>query len=189
MVEAAVDRVISNALRRRAELRTQLKEIDKFLELYEEFKVPPDPAQPTFHIHPSHSGLQEQEESNPEQVGEAASAADYAPEEVEEGTSLTRFELMPHIRATILEAQRPLTRGQLLQKLDQKSLRVGGKSDRSKNMGTIMWRLREHFVNLQGFGYWVREEPFPPAGYNPDDMNSPEAMDYVLRNSPPADDG
>jgi hypothetical protein len=188
-----MDRVISNALRRRAELRTQLKEIDKFLELYEEFKVPGDPAQPTFQIHYRGEGLPEQSESESEQAGEMKADEMTPSQETEEGEDgvpgLTRAALLPHIKATILEAQRPLTRGQLLQKLDMKGVRVGGKADRSKNMGTIMWRLREHFVNLQGFGYWLRDRPFPLAGYDPEDLNSPEAIDYILRESPPEDDG
>ena len=52
-------------------------------------------------------------------------------------------------------------------------------------MGTIMWRLREHFVNLPGFGYWLRDHPYPLADYDPNDLNSPEAIDYTLRDSPP----
>jgi hypothetical protein len=73
----------------------------------------------------------------------------------------------------------------LLMKLDAKGVRVGGKADRSKNMGTILWRLKRDFVNLSGFGYWLRDKPFPDANYDPEDLNSPEAMDYVLRQTPP----
>jgi hypothetical protein len=81
---------------------------------------------------------------------------------------LSREQLRPHIEAVIREAGKPLTRGNLLKKLDQRGTPVGGEADRAKNMGTIMWRLKDQFINLPGYGYWIKGEPCPAAGYDPE---------------------
>lgn len=182
-----MDPVIQNAIRRRSELRNELRDIDKFLELYQQFKGRRHPRQMTMDVDapPVDSGEQIEDERTNQPTdlptSEVSGADDEAP-------GLTRQELRPHILAAILDAGKPLTRGQLLQRLDARKARVGGKYDRSKNMGTILWRLRDDFVNLQGRGYWPRGLPFPEAGYDPADPNSPEANDHALRQSQPAGD-
>ena len=45
-------------------------------------------------------------------------------------------------------------------------------------MGTVMWRLKDQFVNLEGRGYWPRD--IPTKGYDPSDANSPEAIAHTL---------
>jgi hypothetical protein len=40
--------------------------------------------------------------------------------------------------------------------------------DKPRYIGTIMWRHKDRFVNLKGHGYWVADEPYEPAGYDPE---------------------
>lgn len=37
--------------------------------------------------------------------------------------------------------------------------------DKPRYVGTILWRLSEQFVNLEGKGYWLRDQPY--AGHDP----------------------
>lgn len=53
------------------------------------------------------------------------------------------------------EKQRPLTRSELVRLLSLRGLRISG-VDKSKNVGTIMWRSKE-FENVEGRGYWPKE--------------------------------
>lgn len=55
-------------------------------------------------------------------------------------------------REIILENKAPMTRGELVAAFQDRGWPVGG-TDASKNMGTIMWRLRKQFRNIDGQGY------------------------------------
>jgi hypothetical protein len=35
--------------------------------------------------------------------------------------------------------------------------------DKGRYVGTIAWRHKGTFVNVEGRGYWLRGEPIPPA--------------------------
>ena len=164
-----MDPVIQNAIRRRSELRNELRDIDKFLELYQAFKGGKEPRQMTMDVKEPGLDSEEQMESK-EPILSTVSSTSETPEAEEDLPGLTREQLKPHIHDVIMEAGKPLTRGQILQRLDAKEVRVGGKYDRSKNMGTILWRLRDDFVNLHGRGYWPRRLPFPEAGYDPEEL-------------------
>jgi len=173
-----MDPVIQNALKRRSELRAELRDVERFLELYQHFKPEREPRQTSLDMVVAKESIVEHFENK---------TADTEGDDVENNPSPTRMELLPHIRDVIAEAKRPLTRGQILLRLDNRGIRVGGKADRSKNMGTILWRLRDEFVNLPGVGYWPRGTRYEPAGYDPTDDNSPEAVEHTLRTEPPVE--
>jgi hypothetical protein len=46
-------------------------------------------------------------------------------------------------------------------------MRITGKEP-EKILSTSMWRMQDRFVLLQGFGYWLRDQPYAPAKYQPD---------------------
>lgn len=173
-----MDKAVENALARRTEIRRELEEIERFLGLYDRFKSLGS-AQPTLGIMTATTAIADAAQSSIYASNAAQSWPRPAPkqEHIESSApqkptkSLSREELRPHIEAIIREAGRPLTRGNLLRKLDQRGTPVGGEADRAKNMGTIMWRLKEHFVNLPGYGYWLKNEPYPPLKYLPESGN------------------
>jgi hypothetical protein len=39
--------------------------------------------------------------------------------------------------------------------------------DKPRYVGTILWRNSDRFRNLPEFGYWLKERPWPAAGYDP----------------------
>lgn len=69
-------------------------------------------------------------------------------------------------RTALLEAQHPLTREPLLEALVKRGLQIGGRN-KARNLGTMMWRMREEFVNIEGEGYWPKDVACPAIGYLP----------------------
>ncbi|MER8855844.1 hypothetical protein NKH94_30460 [Mesorhizobium australicum] len=57
-----------------------------------------------------------------------------------------------------------MTRAEIVEALESKGIPVAG-VDKNKAIGTIMWRMRDQFVNLPGWGYWPWDEDFERAGY------------------------
>lgn len=176
-----MDKAVENALARRAQLRRELEEVEGFLALYDRFKslgsaqatlgiIAPATVTPVAGPAPSFASI---DRENEDPGGAKEEQSPPSPPQAA-GKGLSREELRPHIEAIIREAGRPLTRGNLLRKLDQRGTPVGGRADRAKNMGTIMWRLKEHFVNLPGYGYWLQNEPYPPLGYVPESLSDGE---------------
>jgi hypothetical protein len=47
--------------------------------------------------------------------------------------------------------------------------------DKIKYLGTILWRYHDRFVNLPGYGYWIKSQPFADAHYVPEAVNMPDA--------------
>ncbi|BDA86362.1 hypothetical protein Sa4125_39040 [Aureimonas sp. SA4125] len=78
--------------------------------------------------------------------------------------SIPPIEVGNHARAFILNAGRPLTRGELLRKFDEEGIPIVGR-DRAKVLGTTIWRLdrddgRPAFNNTPR-GYWPSDVPLP----------------------------
>jgi hypothetical protein len=61
-------------------------------------------------------------------------------------------------REVLLEAGKPMKRGELVRAIEAKGIALTGK-DKNKNLGTILWRHPELFVNLDELGYWPKDVP------------------------------
>ncbi len=63
----------------------------------------------------------------------------------------------------IIETGRPLTRGQLMERLESAGTKLSGKDkeSRARYVGTILWRSRDEIENIEGLGYWLRGERLP----------------------------
>ena len=61
-------------------------------------------------------------------------------------------------RETLLDNGRPLKRGALVRAMERRGVTLVG-SDKAKNLGTILWRHRDSFVNIDGHGYWPADVP------------------------------
>ncbi|MFN4041980.1 MAG: hypothetical protein ACK4I0_09990 [Brevundimonas sp.] len=59
---------------------------------------------------------------------------------------------------------RPLSRRALHEALAARGLVVKG-ADPIKALGTILWRAPDDLVQLEGFGYWPKVDPYEPANY------------------------
>jgi hypothetical protein len=69
-------------------------------------------------------------------------------------------------REVLIAEGRPRTRGTLVKALEARGYRVSGK-DKERNLGTIMWRARDQFINIERLGYWPKDIPCPKIRYVP----------------------
>lgn len=60
----------------------------------------------------------------------------------------------------IREVGRPMTRGEIVAALEARDVIVPYE-DKSRYVGTIAWRNKGLFENIEGRGYWLRGEPMP----------------------------
>lgn len=58
----------------------------------------------------------------------------------------------------------PMSRRELHTTLGLRGLHVRG-ADPVKALGTMLWRAPEQLVQIEGYGYWPKDDPYPPAGY------------------------
>ena len=67
----------------------------------------------------------------------------------------------------LTKRKRPMSRRELHEALKERGMEVRG-VDPVKTLGTILWRSgQEDLVQLQGYGYWIKGEPYAPADYDP----------------------
>ena len=175
-----MDRALANAHKRRSELRRELELVESFISLYERFAEDVSSNQASLPLARTPvfaPPVAVQTES--EGASDAELHRDLKPAN-RPSRGLSREELRPLIAEELKAAGKPLTRGQILRRLDAKGIPVGGEADRAKNMGTILWRLKDSFVNLPNLGYWLKDQAYPPAEYDPDDLNSPDFIQRTL---------
>jgi len=165
MMEARMNTALANALKEKKELESKLAEVKTFIRLYERFvggtKKDQNGVSPTV-LGGMDTDAALHNESDRE--GGDAGGSPIAPPR----TQLPREEMAPLIQRTLIEVGRPLVRSALLRELGKRGITIGGTVP-TKNLGTLMWRLREHFVNIEGRGYW-------PAGL---EVPEPDIEDLI----------
>lgn len=56
---------------------------------------------------------------------------------------------------------KPLQRGELVRRIEASGMPLHT-GDKGKYIGTILWRQRDKFVNVEGHGYWIAGLPVEP---------------------------
>ncbi|MBZ9822368.1 hypothetical protein [Mesorhizobium sp. CA4] len=135
------------AQRRREEIRKELEEIDLFLRLHQKFSGGTVPEQDIVATSPDGTMT----------VLEAKTAP--APTR-----NLSKHKMAKQVMQFMYDRKYPMTRTDIVEALELKGIPVAG-VDKARAIGTIMWRLRDRFVNLPGYGYWPIDQNFEPAGY------------------------
>jgi hypothetical protein len=131
-------------------LQAELRDIDTFIALYPRFADERD------------ANL---EASSPVEVrrGEhALPAHDDTP--ILGNGMVTQEQFEADVRKVLIDNGRPMKRGQLINGLHSRGLRVGG-TDELKNFGTKIWKARDKFVNIASEGYWPRDVDCPAVSY------------------------
>lgn len=59
----------------------------------------------------------------------------------------------------IRERGEPMSRGEIVQAFDRRDVEIPAQ-DKARYVGTIAWRNKGTFVNIEGLGYWIRGLPF-----------------------------
>ena len=141
------------ALQVRADLHEKLEKIEKFIELHEWVLSQSDPNYAQNLI--------------ADQIDRENAEAYKGPDRPPSVPHAKPAAVLAEVVKILEEEKRPFTRGQLLELLEIRGVVMGG-TDKSKALGTTLWRARDQIVNLNGFGYWLKEEPYDPAGYKGD---------------------
>jgi hypothetical protein len=72
----------------------------------------------------------------------------------------SRKEVGELARGFMIDKGAPMTRGEILARLSDIGKPVLSQ-DPNQNIGTMMWRLRDEFINVEGRGYWPKNVPLP----------------------------
>jgi hypothetical protein len=138
---AVADKAYTDALARRKELLAELAVIEDFIRAYERMR-----------------GLRS---SVP-----LAGAPGESPRRHRERNIVPPAEIAEIAREIILERGEPMTRSELADSIESRGIPLAGK-DKAKNVGTILWRFQDQFLNVQGRGYWPKDVPNPELDYHP----------------------
>ncbi|UQV18868.1 hypothetical protein MU852_03015 [Brevundimonas albigilva] len=72
--------------------------------------------------------------------------------------------LIPAAIEILRQHGQPMSRRQLHEALSGRGLVVKG-ADPIKALGTILWRAQDQIVQIEGRGYWPKEDVYEPARY------------------------
>ena len=135
--------VIEKARKRLAQLEAEMAELRTFLDVYGRLAGGTEGERPDLFTGISRpvANPPQRDTAGPKQIVEAA-------------------------KALMLEKERPLTRTELVRLLTLRGIRIPG-TDKSKNVGPIIWRSHE-VDNIEGKGYWPKDAE-PWKGYHPND--------------------
>lgn len=141
---------IKKIMEKRERLRREIEKIDTFLKLYRDLTG----------IHPEHS------------EPSTGNAVTHDTDELRsrgrkrQPATVSPADIIPMVRRVLLEQERPMTRSELLDELENRDVRLAGK-DKARYLGTILRRAREEFVNIDNVGYWPKDVPYLRTGYIP----------------------
>ncbi|MGV6875889.1 hypothetical protein ACUSIJ_24790 [Pseudochelatococcus sp. B33] len=146
--------VISKALKKIADLQAQISELKRFIEMHRALEAEVADRQ-------SSLGADEDELSS------ARNAQEYETIPVENLGSKRRrgtkpSDIVEMVERIIRDVGRPMTRGELVRALEQRDAKIPYE-DKGRYVGTIVWRHKGLFENIEGRGYWLRGEPIPPT--------------------------
>lgn len=81
--------------------------------------------------------------------------------------TLGKEEVAEAARQVIREAGHPMIRPDLMRALRERGVVIEG-ANPDVVLSTMLYRTTGLVTNLKGFGYWLHDEPYPPAGYMPE---------------------
>ena len=76
----------------------------------------------------------------------------------------------------IVQTGRPMKRTELFNALKARGIHLHGKNP-GMVLSTMLWRMRSKIVRLHHYGYWVADQPFPLAGYDPSRPYTPKGAE------------
>lgn len=137
MASPTVRDLLSNALKRREELRIESEALDSLIKTYSGLLGTTSPA-----IDP----VEEQPDLLRGMSKRAIQSAKVA-------------EMVAAARRIIIAERRPLRRGALVKRLSEQGFEIEG-ADKNKVFGTNLWRSGK-FVTVEGKGYWPNDVELP----------------------------
>jgi reverse gyrase len=139
---------IENARKRLASIRAEAEEIERFIAMYERFE-----KNAMARLDPLPSG--NSEETYP-QNSLSVNIGDNSRRSAHKG--LRPAQIAEMMERLIREVGRPMTRGEIVDAFDSRDFEIPAK-DKGRYLGTIAWRNKGKFINIEGRGYWLRGAP------------------------------
>lgn len=131
------------------DLRLQISELERFLEIYERL-LADGSAIDGGNLSPLSTDAEGNETPQmPVEKGRRKRGSGARPDQM--------ADLMERI---IREVGRPMTRGEIVVALEKRDVLIPYE-DKPRYLGTIAWRNKGRFLNVEGRGYWLRDEPIP----------------------------
>lgn len=125
-----------NALKRKKELLEELAKVETFLELF-----------PAFNRPKTEQIVSSDVDSSVGNLGENPRA---------DGRRIRPAELADIVERMIREIGHPMTRGEIVEALEQRDVILPAK-DKARYVGTILWREGERFINVPKEGYVAKD--------------------------------
>jgi hypothetical protein len=154
--DTAVGRALARkeAIAREIEsLQTELRDIDTFVALYPRFADEQDTNLERPNV--------------PEETPEVHPTPRHDDTPTAGNGMITQEQFETDIRKVLIDNRRPMKRGQLVNALHSRGLKVGG-TDEYKNFGSKIWKARDRFINIPQEGYWPRDIPCAAVEYRPE---------------------
>jgi hypothetical protein len=151
-----------------ARARSRIAEINQELETLKIFVDSAERAMPLLDAHSSHKELlaapSHHESVN---VVNGDTAGEVLPTQIKRTrvTDNPRPAVLIPVAVEILRKNgHPMSRRELWEALAGRGLLVKG-ADPIKALGTILWRAQDQIVQVEGFGYWPKADPYMPGKY------------------------
>jgi reverse gyrase len=126
--------IIANLLKRRDELRMESEALDNMIQTYQKLMM-----------------LEKAPDANQLHL--------WSRENSRNAKSAYVSEMMAEIRRIIVGETRPMTRSELVRRLEAEGYVIDGR-DKAKVLGTNIWRSQQ-FMHVEGQGYWPGDIPLP----------------------------
>jgi hypothetical protein len=130
---------LENAKRRLAELEAEAQRIRLFLAMYEEFS--------------EGTGIEHND------AGIEGTERNLSTERLRRGPRIrvgpTPAEIADAMERLLRDVGRPMTRGEIVAALEMRDLEIPAQ-DKPRYIGTLAWRNKSKFINIEGRGYWLR---------------------------------
>jgi hypothetical protein len=146
---------LDKALTRLAELQREVSELKQFIEMYQKLEGVPNLAlEPSKSASPGHELTGNNTRSYANQPGDNQRK----PARKDRLPGASPREIAEIMERVIREAGRPLSRGEIVEALERRDVEIPAK-DKPRYVGTIAWRNKGTFLNIDGRGYWLRNVP------------------------------
>lgn len=163
-----MDPILEAAERKREELREELVKITTFIEMYRALAtyVNADSENKLGTRGAVVPSVEPGDESEKDEIGEAKAPDDAPSKRVRVRDNPKPADVVEAAIRLIREKGKPLSRREIHQELKHRGLEVRG-ADPIKALGTMLWRAPDKLIQLDGWGYWVKADPYSLAGYDP----------------------
>jgi hypothetical protein len=148
------DAAMQRAVARRKELEEEIKKIDIFLSMYQEFA--------------SGEGTPLVMPASPAETSSLVSAASPKERRTRSGRSvgMAHEAFVQFVRNILLAHGRPMQRDEILEKFHEKGRNIGG-ADEVTNLKSKLWRAQAEIARIPGAGFWPTDVPCPAVSYEP----------------------